>query len=551
MKLKIKMIVFMIFVLLLYPNKAKAECVDVVLFWGQSNMVGSAGSYAIEKKADNRDISNIIDSDIISQYKSTNYVSVQIPKGVAKEYKLEVNNNGEIKEKLVDITNKTEILGDSNKLTYINGTLVPYSSKYQYYSIEPSKGTNVIPQFCKTYYEMTGRKLIVIMAAKCGEKISNFLPVTDEDYTTDEKEKKYIYEAMKTKYLNAIEYLEKNNYTIQNKFYVVLQGEADACSPNLSKEYYNTFSKVHTYLKEDLGMDFGAIIETARRINETEKLNECVIQVHDAQEALARNNNDIIIGTDLGYNLYKKGEKNAFCLEKIYNAKTKQYDDNSTHYTSATLSQLGKNTAKSVVSYLKTLETNQAPHISVSSKNNVVFYNINDGGSINKFIVRKNTYSGKVLIDRNFSNKKNINEKLEIEIPNKNKKNRFWAYSSDNEGNDIGMEFTVYKDNNGMISTNNSPNLYNVFMSGNKVYFFFEDGNGIYSFKARNLSTNIYKSKSIKNLARNTGELKRAYFTVDLKEMTYKNGYYYIYVRATDSSSDKLCTTERISLKMK
>lgn len=320
-----------------------AEDVDLVLFFGQSNMVGYTGMYKYEQETkDTRDISKYIDSDIIKEYKTFNYVSVQVPENIAFDYKINSKNEGTLEM----ITSKTKILGE--KSIYINNKL-RYSKKGdKYYSLLPSYGTNMIPQFAKTYYEETGNKMVSVMASNGGEPIRNFLPSTDSEYNDEQ----HIYEAAKEKYLSAIEYLESNGYRVVNRFYVMYQGCSDA-TEELSKDnlYYDAYMKVHNYLKKDLGLSFGVIVETSWKINEKNDVDNYVKKIHEEQEKLIKNNKDIILGSNLGYVAYDKEYKELFALEEV------PVDDkvvnNSIHLTAASLSQIGKDSAKNVAKYLK------------------------------------------------------------------------------------------------------------------------------------------------------------------------------------------------------
>ena len=320
-----------------------AEDIDLVLFFGQSNMVGYTGMYKYEQETkDTRDISKYIDSDIIKEYKTFNYVSVQVPENVAFDYKINSKNEGTLEM----ITSKTKTLGE--KSIYINNKL-RYSKKGdKYYSLLPSYGTNMIPQFAKTYYEETGNKMVSVMASNGGEPIRNFLPSTDSEYNDEQ----HIYEAAKEKYLSAIEYLESNGYRVVNRFYVMYQGCSDA-TEELSKDnlYYDSYMKVHNYLKKDLGLSFGVIVETSWKINEKNDVDNYVKKIHEEQEKLIKNNKDIILGSDLGYVAYDKEYKELFALEEV------PVDDkvvnNSIHLTAASLSQIGKDSAKNVAKYLK------------------------------------------------------------------------------------------------------------------------------------------------------------------------------------------------------
>ena len=320
-----------------------AEDIDLVLFFGQSNMVGYTGMYKYEQETkDTRDISKYIDSDIIKEYKTFNYVSVQVSENIAFDYKINSKNEGTLEM----ITSKTKTLGE--KSIYINNKL-RYSKKGdKYYSLLPSYGTNMIPQFAKTYYEETGNKMVSVMASNGGEPIRNFLPSTDSEYNDEQ----HIYEAAKEKYLSAIEYLESNGYRVVNRFYVMYQGCSDA-TEELSKDnlYYDAYMKVHNYLKKDLGLSFGVIVETSWKINEKNDVDNYVKKIHEEQEKLIKNNKDIILGSDLGYVAYDKEYKELFALEEV------PVDDkvvnNSIHLTAASLSQIGKDSAKNVAKYLK------------------------------------------------------------------------------------------------------------------------------------------------------------------------------------------------------
>ena len=344
-----------------YDVLKEEEAVDVILFWGQSNMVGRAGKYDSENNPDKRKLDNLlddlIDQDILDQYEKMNYVSVQIPNNVAFEYRIDASGKGYLKE----ITSATKTLGQN--LTYKNNKIYQYNESTKnelgYISLHQSSGTNMIPQFCKTYYEATGRKVVVVMAAKGGQKIAQFLPATEQN---NNEEKTYIYEALKAQYLGAIKLLESKNIKIGKKFYVVDQGGSDTKALNTAEAYYNTFSKVHNNIINDLNIEFGAIVEICGRISyyyakDEDVANEhqkAVNLVHLAQEKLAKNNDNIIIGTDLPWTFLDKQNPKyeAFCLKDAQNKNETTKHNNTSHYTSATLSQIGKNTANSIVKYL-------------------------------------------------------------------------------------------------------------------------------------------------------------------------------------------------------
>lgn len=320
-----------------------AEDIDLVLFFGQSNMVGYTGMYKYEQETkDTRDLTKFIDEDILKEYKTFSYVSVQIPENTAYDFRIDEKN----KSVLEMITSKTKILGE--KSIYIDNKLRHSKKGDEYYSLLPSYGTNMIPHFAKTYYDETGNKMVSVMASNGGEPITNFLPSKDSEY----KDNQHIYDAAKEKYLRAVEYLENNGYRVVNRFYVMYQGCSDA-TEELSKDnkYYDTYMKVHNYLKKDLGLSFGVLVETSWQLNEKKDVDEYVKKIHEEQEKLINNNKDIILGSDLGYVAYDKEYKEIFALEEV--PKDDKTVNNSIHLTAASLSQVGKDSAKNAAKYLK------------------------------------------------------------------------------------------------------------------------------------------------------------------------------------------------------
>ena len=163
---------FLLFCLLCFPYKifAKAEVYDVVLFFGQSNMTGYAGSYDTEKAKDSRLTEMGIDSfstatginkQIVNKYTKMNHVDVDIAEGTAYEYIYSSNSLREIKS-------STETLGEN--LEWNTSTNKPVAcDRKSYFASQESYGTNIIPQFAKSYYEKTGRIIIAVIISNGGE----------------------------------------------------------------------------------------------------------------------------------------------------------------------------------------------------------------------------------------------------------------------------------------------------------------------------------------------------------------------------------------------
>ena len=371
-----KIILIGLFIVLFFTDIIFAlaeDTYDVILFWGQSNMVGYAGSKissnGTQQDEDDYDsrideaggaskFSQIteIDLSIINNYTAVNHVNVPIQNGTVYEY-LYLSNS------MKKISASTDKIGE--KLTYNNGVLQDYSSTLGYYSIQQSYGTNIVPQFAETYYDMTGHKVIAILAANGGEQIAHFLPnaeANEESLSSSSADKnQYIYEAMVTKYNAAINYLQNKNYKIGNRIYVVFQGETNAIYANRGQmsahDYYNTFMKVHNHLKEDCGITLGAIVETARASGTG--YSDGVKLINIAQKQLIKDNNDIILGSDYPYrkyipsaDQYYKTDYSTALTNAKYSACDTAVSANIIHFTSAALSQIGKESATNVANFV-------------------------------------------------------------------------------------------------------------------------------------------------------------------------------------------------------
>ena len=355
---------FIFLIMLTFPVKAiKAEDIyDVALFWGQSNMTGYAGTKDGGTIRDSRFDFNSnsveeysrkteINKSILAGYDKINHVNVDIPENVAYEFKyLQYKNNSTEENILRDIRKINDEIGKDGwkrpadnqedfsnnfgeQLSYKGGSLAagnydPNNSNI--FSLQSGYGTNIIPQFAKTYYEKTGHKLVVVMASNGGEKIANFLPSDATEGTSGEGQR--IYEAMILKYNSAIKYLEDNNKTIGKKFYVVFQGEADLNNDS----YKELFMEVHNNIKKETGISFGAIIETATQFGTGRDISK----IHGNQEEIIKENDDIFLASDYPYRMYMNSNledtKLILCLNN---------PGHKIHFTAAGLSQIGHEAA--------------------------------------------------------------------------------------------------------------------------------------------------------------------------------------------------------------
>ena len=301
-----------------------------------------------------------------------------------------------------EIKSSTETLGEN--LEWNTSTNKPVAcDRKSYFASQESYGTNIIPQFAKSYYEKTGRRIIAVMVSNGGEEIGHFAK-TFECHDDDQ----HIYEAMTKKYQAAIKYMSDHQYIIGKKFYIVFQGESDAWNVNEDGKYkyesntnigyYDVFMKVHNSLKEDLGVEYGGIVFTGQRFQKNSNLFDGVLGIYTSQKGLVSGNSDIFPASFYPYSMYysfMKDNKSDYCICPN--------DSEKIHFTSAALSQIGKESALSSVkhlnenvNWLKSLKINGE---SVSVGNNMVFQ-LNVGKDVNKVSIAAGTYqAGLTFVD--------------------------------------------------------------------------------------------------------------------------------------------------------
>ena len=182
----------------------------------------------------------------------------------------------------------------------------------------------------------------------------------DKEYRCNGSYNPYIYENLVSKYKAALTALDKQGYKVENSFYVVFQGEANASTSTKYgyKNYYNRYLRVHNNLKKALGLKFGAIIYTSNRPSVRSDKNRCkdIDGLHAVQAQLISKNKDIMLGSDWGYRRYTEKYEPAFGFKAhtvTYNGTTYQIDENTIHFNSAALSKIGVDTALNVSKRIK------------------------------------------------------------------------------------------------------------------------------------------------------------------------------------------------------
>lgn len=168
--------------------------------------------------------------------------------------------------------------------------------------------TNLVPEFCRVYTEITGNKVLAVHIAKGSTVIAEWTPGS-RGYD--------ILFKKATAALNKIR--EKEN--IERIFFVWLQGESDAVEGN-SKDYYKQkIVELNEALKKDIGIEKFGVIRVGRFTKD-----ERDFEIISAQDEVCDENEDFIKLTDIATTLNEqpeymnpnvKGHYSALGLEKL------------------------------------------------------------------------------------------------------------------------------------------------------------------------------------------------------------------------------------------
>lgn len=216
--------------------------VDVVLFTGQSNMVG----------------------------RETDIYTVDIPQGQAYEYKY--------------LTKTLDAVQNPSGERIKNGVTENSGS-----TSKPSEGgSSIVPQFCYDYVTKTKRKIVAVHAAKGGQQISYFVPGNASN----------MYPVLTEKYNECVTYLtDSPNFDIGKRFYIMFQGESDSLESTSKtitpkETYKQRFMSFHNGVKETCGIEFGGLIQTGRNSNIS---YEGIVSIAQVKNEIAWENDDIIM----------------------------------------------------------------------------------------------------------------------------------------------------------------------------------------------------------------------------------------------------------------
>lgn len=139
--------------------------------------------------------------------------------------------------------------------------------------------TNLVPEFCRAYHEISGHSVIAVHASKGSTVIADWLP---EERGFEFIEKKSLAAVQKA----------KEKYKIGKIFFVWLQGESDAIEGNQKQYYKEKITELCAHLKKRIGIDRFGIIRVGRFTND--KRDDEII---DAQDEVCNENPDFVMLT--------------------------------------------------------------------------------------------------------------------------------------------------------------------------------------------------------------------------------------------------------------
>ncbi len=171
-----------------------------------------------------------------------------------------------------------------------------------------TKGINLVPKFCSTYSELTGKKVIAVHTAKGATVVNDWLPDNPVYLTAWKKMQK------------AVECI-KGQFEIDKIYIAWLQGESDAIAGTTKQTYMDKMIELKNNAKKDFGIEKFGIIKVGKFT--TTDRDEVIF---DAQETLPLIDKDFLMLTRITEDLipdptyinpYARGHYNGLGQEKI------------------------------------------------------------------------------------------------------------------------------------------------------------------------------------------------------------------------------------------
>ena len=181
--------------------------------------------------------------------------------------------------------------------------------------------TNLVPSFCRTYTELTGRAVVAVHAAKGSTKISDWLVGTP------------IYRALIQKARGAIQKVNPSRI-----FFVWLQGESDALAGTSKETYKTAWKTLCKALKNDVGIEHFGIIRVGRFTNDERDL-----EIIAAQDEVCSENEAFSMLTTIATELNTQSD----CMHPRIRG----------HYSATGLEQLGQSAAEGLCDLFKDSST--------------------------------------------------------------------------------------------------------------------------------------------------------------------------------------------------
>ena len=159
--------------------------------------------------------------------------------------------------------------------------------------------TNLVPEFCRTYTKLTGRKVLAVHAAKGSTTIAQWLPGTPG------------YAFLSQKARNGVQKVHPERI-----FFVWLQGESDAVAGVRKQDYKAALRILCDALKADVGISLFGIIRVGRFTGDDRDA-----EIIAAQDEICRENHDFWMLTDIATVLNTQREAMHPHIKGHYSAK--------------------------------------------------------------------------------------------------------------------------------------------------------------------------------------------------------------------------------------
>lgn len=235
----------------------KQETVDVIIFSGQSNMQGQTECLTDETE---------VEGAWEYHYLSDALVPLKNPVGENIRY---------------DKKQGEAVTPDTDQAGWLNAHVLG-GACYGH--------TNMVPAFCRSYLEITGRNMVAVHAAKGSTEITDWLPGTAGYDMLVEKSTAAI---CKTREL----------YETGHIFFVWLQGESDAIAARSGEDYKEKMILLGESLKQSVGIEKFCVIRVGRFTQDDRDL-----EIINAQDEVCQEHPDFLMLTRIATELNEQPE---------------------------------------------------------------------------------------------------------------------------------------------------------------------------------------------------------------------------------------------------